>query len=211
MAAAAAAATIAATPQRPDTQTIAGQGVPDRSLLVYAGCGIEPSKKTELVFNDLWAMVLDRRDGKGEWVNLTTRGAVPRPQSGYVACVFWTAFGPLFAALFGVVAGPSYGPLLTPPPPPPPPIALRRHKAEVVGETLVVVGGIPATPFSLPKADQGLTTTLATITRCTCAARPTPRDSQIPPFLLVPPVAGFTAISLTPSFPLPRTHVHTPQ
>ena len=37
------------------------------------------------------------------------------------------------------------------------------HKSELVGDTMVVVGGIPATPFSLSKADQGLTSTLATI------------------------------------------------
>lgn len=105
---------------KPNTGNAAQQGIPDKSLVIYGGCGIEPSKKTEQVFNDLWVFAMERKEGKGEWVNLTTRGAVPRPQSG--------------------------------------------HKSELIGETLVVVGGIPATPFSLSKADQGLSSTLATIT-----------------------------------------------
>ena len=94
-------------------------GIPDKSLVIYGGCGIEPSKKTEQVFNDLWIFATEKKEGKGEWISITTRGAVPRPQSG--------------------------------------------HRSELVGETMVVVGGIPATPFSLSKADQGLSSTLATI------------------------------------------------
>ena len=94
-------------------------GIPDKSLVIYGGCGIEPSKKTEQVFNDLWIFATEKKEGKGEWISITTRGAVPRPQSG--------------------------------------------HRSELVGDTMVVVGGIPATPFSLSKADAGLSSTLATI------------------------------------------------
>lgn len=91
-------------------------GIPNNSLLIYGGCGIEPSKKSEQVYNDLWAFIYETKS----WVQMYSRGAVPRPQSG--------------------------------------------HKSELVGEILIIVGGIAATPFTLSKSDQVLSASLSTIT-----------------------------------------------
>ena len=92
------------------------KGVPNDSLLIYGGCGIEPSKKSEQVYNDLWAYVRET----GVWVQMQSRGAIPRPQSG--------------------------------------------HKSELIGDILIVVGGIAATPFTLSKSDQVLSASLSSIT-----------------------------------------------
>ena len=90
--------------------------VPNNSLLIYGGCGIEPTKKSEQVYNDLWCYIIDT----GSWASLQTRGAVPRPQSG--------------------------------------------HKSELIGDTLVIIGGIPATSFTLSKSDQVLAASLSSMT-----------------------------------------------
>eukprot|EP00596_Hydrurales_sp_CCMP1899_P005037 CAMPEP_0119037638 /NCGR_PEP_ID=MMETSP1177-20130426/6124_1 /TAXON_ID=2985 /ORGANISM="Ochromonas sp, Strain CCMP1899" /LENGTH=760 /DNA_ID=CAMNT_0006999199 /DNA_START=123 /DNA_END=2402 /DNA_ORIENTATION=- len=89
---------------------------PNNSILIYGGCGIEPSKKSEQVFNDLWAYVCETNT----WSTLSTRGAIPRPQSG--------------------------------------------HKSELIGDILVIVGGVAATPFSLSKNDLNLTSALSKMT-----------------------------------------------
>lgn len=95
---------------------VVSHGAPNNSILIYGGCGIEPSKKSEQVFNDLWAYVCETNT----WSALSTRGAIPRPQSG--------------------------------------------HKSEMIGEVLVIVGGIAATPFSLSKNDLNLTASLSKMT-----------------------------------------------
>jgi N-acetylneuraminic acid mutarotase len=89
---------------------------PNNSIIIYGGCGIEPSKKSEQVFNDLWAYVCETNT----WSALSTRGAIPRPQSG--------------------------------------------HKSELIGDILVIVGGVAATPFSLSKNDLNLTSSLSKMT-----------------------------------------------
>jgi hypothetical protein len=66
----------------------------EKVLLVFGGSGIEPSKYTEVIFNDLWAFSLLH----GRWVRLNPDGAIPR--------------------------------------------ALFDHKAEMVNNLMVVVGGI---------------------------------------------------------------------
>ena len=90
--------------------------VPNNSVLIYGGCGIEPSKKSEQVYNDLWSYVVESKT----WIPLQSRGHVPRPQSG--------------------------------------------HKSEVIGDILIIIGGIAATASTLSKSDQAFSDTLCSMT-----------------------------------------------
>jgi hypothetical protein len=71
-----------------------GTVLANRSLILYGGAGMEPSKYTELIFNDFWSYPADG----GQWTRLQINGAVPHP--------------------------------------------LFDHRAELVDDTLVIVGGI---------------------------------------------------------------------
>ena len=71
-----------------------GTLIGNRSLILYGGAGMEPSKYTELIFNDFWSYPAEG----GQWTRLQINGAVPHP--------------------------------------------LFDHRAELVDDTLVIVGGI---------------------------------------------------------------------
>lgn len=71
-----------------------GTTIGNRSLILYGGAGMEPSKYTELIFNDFWSYPAEG----GQWTRLQINGAVPHP--------------------------------------------LFDHRAELVDDTLVIVGGI---------------------------------------------------------------------
>ena len=83
--------------------------IPNNSVLIFGGCGIEPIKKSEQVYNDIWAFDCDTRS----WIQIHSKGPAPGPLSG--------------------------------------------HKSEVIGDTLVVIGGVPGTSStSQAKSDQSL-------------------------------------------------------
>lgn len=71
--------------------------IPENSVVVFGGSGMEVSKYIEAVYNDLWVYNVD----VGRWVKHRTRGGEPKP--------------------------------------------LFDHRAERVGELLVIVGGITST------------------------------------------------------------------
>ena len=77
--------------------------IPNNSVLVFGGCGIEPIKKSEQVYNDLWAFDCDTRS----WIQIHSRGPVPLPISG--------------------------------------------HKSEIVGDILVVIGGVAGSTATTSK------------------------------------------------------------
>jgi len=68
--------------------------LPGHSLIVFGGAGVEPSKYTEILYNDLWAYSFART----RWTRVATKGIEPRP--------------------------------------------MFDHKAEMLGDNLIVVGGI---------------------------------------------------------------------
>lgn len=53
----------------------ADDGFDEKVLLVFGGSGVEPSKYTEILFNDLWAFSFQQ----GRWMRIVTHGPSPRP------------------------------------------------------------------------------------------------------------------------------------
>lgn len=79
-------------------KVIQNNEIPPRSLILFGGSGIESSKYTEVLFNDLWVYNIDKR----HWSRHYPTGTTPKP--------------------------------------------MFDHRAELVGENLIIVGGLTIAP-----------------------------------------------------------------
>jgi hypothetical protein len=70
--------------KRPNRKVEIDLGIPEKTLILFGGAGIEASKYTEFLFNDLWCYQSD----SNLWKRKLTSGCTPRPMFDHSAELF---------------------------------------------------------------------------------------------------------------------------